>query len=139
MTEPRNDHNIVLYDGVCNYCNASVRFVIARDPSNRFRFAALQSEAGKSLLRHHLLSQDSMETVVLIEDGKVHTRSTAALRVARKLSGAWPLLYGLIIIPRPIRDWGYSFFARHRYRWFGRTNACQIPSPEVRGRFLDHG
>jgi predicted DCC family thiol-disulfide oxidoreductase YuxK len=137
MTESTDGHDIVLYDGVCNYCNASVRFVIARDPPGRYRFAALQSDVGKSLLADHHLPPASMETVVLIEGGKVYTRSTAALRVARRLTGAWPLLYVFIIVPRPIRDWCYGVFARNRYRWFGRTDACQIPSPEVRQRFMD--
>ena len=137
MTESTDGHDIVLYDGVCNYCNASVRFVIARDPGGRYRFAALQSDVGKSLLADHQLPAESMETVVLIEGGEVYTRSTAALRVARRLSGVWSLLYVFIILPRPIRDWCYGIFARNRYRWFGRTDVCQIPSPEVRQRFLD--
>jgi predicted DCC family thiol-disulfide oxidoreductase YuxK len=130
--------SVVLFDGVCNFCNASVRFVYARDPQGRFRFAPLQSEAAQSLLRGREVG-DPMGTVVLIEGEKISTRSAAALRIARGLRGLWPLLYIFIVIPWPLRDWVYNLIARNRYRWFGRTEACQLPTPELAARFLDGG
>ncbi|MCC6808738.1 MAG: thiol-disulfide oxidoreductase DCC family protein [Deltaproteobacteria bacterium] len=124
---------IVLFDGVCNLCNASVNFIIDRDRDGYFRFAALQSETAKAL--GETFSGDP-ESVVLIEGGKRYAHSTAALRIARKLRGAWPLFYAFIVVPRPLRDVVYRFIARHRYRWFGRKDACRLPSPELKARFL---
>ena len=97
MTESTDGYDIVLYDGVCNYCNASVRFVIARDPRGRYRFAALQSDEGKSLLGEHHLPAESIETVVLIQGGEVYNRPPRRA-IARRLTGAWPLLYVFIVI-----------------------------------------
>ena len=126
---------IVLFDGVCNLCNGAVRFILARDPRARFRFASLQSEAARRLLG----GDPPAETIVLIEAGKTHTRSTAALRIARLLRFPWPLWYGWIVVPRPLRDGVYDWVARHRYRWFGRRDTCMVPTPELRDRFLDGG
>jgi predicted DCC family thiol-disulfide oxidoreductase YuxK len=127
---------VILFDGVCNLCNASVLFVIDRDPRGAFAFAALQSEYGMSLLRDHGYRGDALTTVLLLEDGRLYDRSTAALRIARRLSGLWPLLSGFRIVPRPLRDLVYDWLARHRYRWFGRTDTCRVPTPELRSRFL---
>lgn len=128
---------IVLFDGVCNLCSASVRFIARRDPSAVFRFAAQQSDAARPLLDQFNLSQDDRESVVLIESGQAFTRSTAALRIVRRLRFPWPLLYGLIVIPRPIRDWVYGFIARRRYRWFGRRETCMTSTPPQSARFLE--
>jgi len=128
---------IVLFDGVCNVCDASVRFVFGHDRDGVFRFAPLQSPIAKSLLHRHHLPSDDLDTVVLIEGDHVSTRSTAALRIVRRLGGAWPLLYGLIVVPRPLRDAAYRWFANNRYRWFGRRESCAIPAPGLRERFLD--
>lgn len=127
---------LVLFDGVCNLCSASVNFIIDHDPGAYFRFASLQSEAGQERLREHRLPEAAMNSVVLLEQGRAYTRSTAALRIARHLSGGWALLYALIVVPRPLRDGGYAFIARNRYRWFGRTETCRLPTPELRSRFL---
>jgi predicted DCC family thiol-disulfide oxidoreductase YuxK len=127
----------VLFDAVCNLCNGSVLFVIDRDPSRHFRFAALQSEAGARLLREHAHGGADLSSVVLVEDGRLYTRSTAALRIARRLAWPWRLLSALIVVPRPLRDAVYDLVARNRYRWFGRGEACRIPTPELRGRFLE--
>lgn len=127
---------VVLFDGVCNLCNASVNFVIDRDPAGRFRFAALQSEAAAPLLARAGLAPDHLGSIVLVEEGRIYTRSTAALRIARRLSGAWPLLAVFLAVPRPLRDLAYDVIARHRYRWFGRAEACRVPTPELRTRFL---
>jgi predicted DCC family thiol-disulfide oxidoreductase YuxK len=127
---------VILFDGVCNLCNASVLFVIDRDPRGQFAFAPLQSEYGSSLLRTYGYRGDALTTVLLIEDERIYDRSTAALRIARRLSGLWPLLSVFRIVPRPVRDLAYDWLARHRYRWFGRTDACRVPTPELRSRFL---
>lgn len=129
--------SVVLFDGVCNLCNGAVQFIIKRDAKNRFSFASLQSEAGQARLRQFNLATDAFDTFVLVEGGKAYTRSTAALRIARRLPGAWQLLYGLMIIPKPLRDWVYGLVARNRYRLFGKQDSCMMPTPELRARFLD--
>ena len=131
-----SENAIVLFDGVCNFCNNSVNFIIERDPTGYFKFAPLQSEIGEKLLREHCIDKTQTDSVVLIENGKAHTYSTAALRVARKLKGAWVLLYGFILVPKFIRDFAYKLFAKNRYRIFGKREACMLPTPEVRARFL---
>ena len=128
---------IILFDGICNLCSSSVQFVIKRDAKNRFLFASLQSAAGQGYLRRFGLPADSFHSFVLVEDDKCYTRSTAALRVARFLTGAWPLLYACIIIPRFIRDAIYNVIARNRYKWFGKKEACWIPTPDLKKTFLD--
>ncbi|HWQ15765.1 MAG TPA: thiol-disulfide oxidoreductase DCC family protein [Roseiflexaceae bacterium] len=134
------EHPIILFDGVCNLCQRSVRFIIERDERGLFRFASLQSATGRRLLAEHgLETPDEPESIVLIEGGQATTASTAALRIARRLRGAWPLLYALVVVPRPLRDAVYRFVARHRYRWFGRQETCMVPSPALRARFLDAG
>jgi predicted DCC family thiol-disulfide oxidoreductase YuxK len=127
---------IVLFDGVCNLCDQSVQFIIQRDPKQHFKFAPLQSDLAKDLLQRHDLNPKDLERVVLIENGKAYTHSTASLRVVRHLSGAWPLLYVFILVPRFIRNAVYRWVARNRYRWFGKKDACMMPTPENRARFL---
>ena len=127
----------ILFDGVCNLCNGFVQFVIARDPHARFRFAALSSDAAKKLLENSSVRESIPDSMVLVQDGKVYFRSDAPLRIARGLTFPWPLLYGLVIVPRCLRDWVYDFIAARRYRWFGRRDVCMVPTPELRQRFLD--
>ena len=129
-------HGIVLYDGVCNLCNGSVAFIIARDPAAHFCFMPLQSEAARVLLDEHVLNDSLPDSIALIERGCLYMRSTAALRIARRLSFPWPSLYALIIVPRRLRDAIYDFIARHRYAWFGKRGSCMLPTPELRSRFL---
>ena len=133
-----NEHLVILFDGVCNLCNSFVNFVLDRDPQSRFQFAALQSPAAARLLTElgRPVPKPEPDTIVLVQNGTVYERSTAALRVARRLSGAWKLLYVFIIVPRPLRDIVYRFVARNRYRWFGRKDVCRVPTPELRARFL---
>jgi predicted DCC family thiol-disulfide oxidoreductase YuxK len=126
----------VLFDGVCHLCQGSVRFIADRDPHAYFRFAPLQSEIGERLLRQHGLDGGEPGTLVLIEDGRAYTRSTATLRIARRLRGGWPLLDVLRLVPRGLRDRAYAMVAAHRYRWFGRSASCEIPSDRVRERLL---
>jgi predicted DCC family thiol-disulfide oxidoreductase YuxK len=127
---------IILFDGVCNFCNGSVNFIIERDPAGYFKFAPLQSEIGEKLLRENGVDKVETDSVVLIEDGKVYTHSTAALRVARQLEGGWKWFYYLRFVPRVIRDGAYKLFAKYRYRLFGKKDECMLPSPEIRARFL---
>ncbi len=127
---------IVLFDGVCNLCNGSVQFLLRRDRRRRFRFAALQSAAGRALLEQYGLSTQTLETIVVLEGGQARVRSDAALHLARRLPWPWPALAVFRILPRPLRDALYSFVARHRYRWFGRTESCMLPTPDVADRFL---
>ncbi|WP_172197672.1 thiol-disulfide oxidoreductase DCC family protein [Saccharibacillus qingshengii] len=131
---------VVLIDGVCHFCQGAVRFIVARDPKGNFQFASLQSELGTELAGGTGFEQSGEpNTLVLIENGHKYVRSTAALRIARKLRFPWPLLYALMIVPRPLRDAVYRYIARNRYRWFGKDDTCPIPPPSVRKRFLDTG
>jgi predicted DCC family thiol-disulfide oxidoreductase YuxK len=133
--KPR-DNAVVLFDGVCNFCNGSVVFVIEHDHEGLFRFASLQSQTGRRLISEHALSQD-IDTIVLIQDGVAYQRSTAALRILREFGGAWRLLGSLgLWIPRFLRDFAYALFARFRYHLFGKTEQCMVPTPELRQRFL---
>jgi len=137
MAHEEKSDALVLFDGVCNLCNASVTFIIDRDPAERFRFASLQSEFGEEQIRRHRLSGPVMSSLVLIERGRYFTRSTAALRIARRLTMPWHLLYGLILLPAPVRNTVYDWIARNRYRWFGKSDACRLPTPDLARRFLD--
>ena len=128
-----NNSAIILFDGVCNLCNGVVTFIIRRDPKGYFRFASLQSEAARKILGRDA----GLETILLVENEVVYSRSAAALRIAKKLSGLWPLLYVFIVVPRPIRDVVYNFIARNRYRWFGKQAACMVPTAELKRRFLE--
>src|SRR5262249_11131123 len=119
--------SIILFDGVCNLCNSSVDFIIRRDRRARFRFASLQSAPARLLLREFGLDDSDPKSIVLIENGRAYCRSTAALRIARRLCGPWPLFYVLIVIPPALRDWIYDLMARNRYRWFGRRETCRVP------------
>lgn len=127
---------IILFDGVCNFCNGSVNFIIERDEEKYFKFAPLQSEIGQKLLKENGIDSTVTDSVVLIEDGKAYVRTTAALRIARKLRGAWRFFYGFIIVPAFVRDVFYKLFARNRYKMFGKQEACMMPTPEIRERFL---
>ncbi len=129
----------MLFDGACNLCNASVQFVLRRDPGARFRFAALQSRAAIDLLAAAGWSGALPDSVALIADGRVQWRSAAALGIARRLRWPWPLLAAFVVVPRPVRDFVYDFVARRRLRWFGRRESCMVPTPELRARFLDAG
>ena len=127
---------IVLFDGVCNVCNGAVNFIIARDKEGYFNFAPLQSDVGDELQEEYGIDAKKTDSIVLVEDGKVFLHSTAALKIAKHLNGLWPVFYVLMVVPKPIRDWAYKLFAKYRYQLFGRQDACMIPTPEVRARFL---
>ena len=128
-------HLVVLFDGVCNFCNGSVNFIMKRDPKARFRFAALQSEAGEKLRERFGLG-NGLEAMVLIRGDEVFTRSSAALRIAAAMRWPCPAFSAFLIVPGPIRDWFYKAFARRRYKWFGKRDTCRIPTAEEQARFL---
>lgn len=130
------DQLIILFDGVCNLCNSSVNFVIKRDKQSVFKFATLQSEIAQKVLANNNLSPTDFSSFVFIENGKVYVRSTAALKVCSYLKGLWPLMYGFIIVPKPIRDGIYNWISKNRYRWFGKKEVCMIPTPDIKARFL---
>ena len=128
---------VLLFDGVCNLCNGVVQFVIKRDPDAKFKFSSLQSNMGQQLLQKFQLPTDDFESFVLVEGERYYKKSTAALRLLKKLGKGWQLFYALIIVPAPIRDFFYSLIANNRYKVFGRTDECWIPTPDLRARFLD--
>ena len=139
---------VVLFDGVCNFCDASVNFIIEHDKEGYYKLAPLQSEEDQRLANEYGFESATtdakesvddlipIDSVILVEDGKAYTHSTAALRILRKLGFPWSMLYSFVVVPKPLRDWAYKEFAKYRYRFFGRKDQCMIPSPEVRQRFL---
>jgi predicted DCC family thiol-disulfide oxidoreductase YuxK len=129
---------IILFDGICNLCSGAVQFIIRHDPRHQFRFASLQSKLGQQIISQFKIPPgEAMNSFILFENGKIYTRSTGVLRVAKKLKGLWPLLYGFIIIPTFIRNAVYNFITRNRYKWFGKKEACWIPTPALKSLFLD--
>jgi predicted DCC family thiol-disulfide oxidoreductase YuxK len=128
--------HLILFDGVCNFCNGSVNFIIRHDKKDHFRFVPLQSPPGQQLLRQFGMEHLPMDSIVLIENKKVYKRSTAVLRISKKLNGLYPLLYGFIILPTFIRDTVYNLVARNRYKWFGKKDSCMVPTPEIQRKFI---
>ncbi|MCL4109573.1 UNVERIFIED_CONTAM: hypothetical protein GTU68_061720 [Idotea baltica] len=126
----------MLFDGVCNLCNNTVQFVIERDVDAKIMFASLQSEVGQQILTEYNLPTNDFDSFVLLKNGKIYQRSTAALKVAAKLGTPYSLMALFLIIPEPIRDAAYSFIAKNRYKWFGKEESCWLPTPELKSRFL---
>jgi predicted DCC family thiol-disulfide oxidoreductase YuxK len=131
------EHDVILFDGVCNMCDACVRFVIRRDRARRYRFAPLQSSVARRILADVALDAETLDSMVLVEGGRAFERSDAALRILRRLGGGWAALALLRVVPRFARDGLYDWIAGHRYRWFGRQAACMVPTRELRALFLD--
>ncbi|NEW80350.1 MAG: DUF393 domain-containing protein [Gelidibacter sp.] len=129
--------SIILFDGVCNLCNASVNFVIKHDKREQFLFASFQSDAAKEILLHFNLKNLNANTVILVENHKVYDKSTAALKIAKRLDGGYKAFYAFFLVPKIFRDWVYDFIAKNRYRWFGKRESCLIPSAKLKNRFLD--
>lgn len=132
-----NENPVILFDGVCNFCNGTVNFVLKQDRKDVFRFAALQSEAGRKLLEKYKLSTEEFDSFVLLDEGKIYKKSAAALRVMNKLPWFWKEVQLFRVIPTPFRDAIYDFIARNRYKWFGKKDQCMIPTLEIKSRFLD--
>jgi predicted DCC family thiol-disulfide oxidoreductase YuxK len=126
---------IVLFDGVCNFCNGAVNFIISQDREKRFKFGTLQSEFGQQMRAKYGIGED-VDSIILIENDQAYMHSTAGLRVAKTLGGIWSLGYAFIIVPAFIRDWFYKLFAKYRYRLFGKKDVCMMPTPDVRERFI---
>lgn len=131
-----NNQPVVLFDGVCNLCSSVVQFIIKHDKKKQFRFASLQSDFGQKILAENKFSTTDLSSFILLEDGKLFTKSTGALRVVKRLKALWPLLYGFIIIPPFIRNAVYNWVAKNRYKWFGKKEACWLPTPELKSRFI---
>lgn len=130
-------HPVILFDGVCNLCCGSVQFIINHDKKKTFRFASLQSNFAERVLQNTITKSGNINSIILLQEGKYYYRSTAALMIAKKLNGLFPLFYCLIIIPNFIRDSVYSFIANHRYQWFGKRNECWLPTKELRELFYE--
>jgi len=131
-------HNHIIYfDGICNYCNSVVQFIIRHDKNKKFKFAALQSAYGQTFLRDNQFDQKVFNTFIYQKEGVVFTKSTAALLVSRELSGGWKVFYVLIFVPSVIRDFFYDLIARNRYRIFGKRESCMVPTKEIRERFIE--
>ena len=133
----KEDKPIILFDGVCNFCNAGVNFIILQDKKNIFRFAALQSNAGQELADKYQLPKENFNSFILIDKDKAYNRSTAGFKVYGKLPWYWKWTQIFWIVPRFITDAVYDLIARNRYKWFGKKEECMIPTPEIRSRFLD--
>jgi predicted DCC family thiol-disulfide oxidoreductase YuxK len=128
--------SIIFFDGVCNLCNASIDFIIQRDKKDQFLVGALQDGWSKKVLSKHEVKSDYLDSLVLLENQEIFYKSTAALKIARNLSGFWPVFYPLIILPQRFRDVIYDWIAANRYRWFGKKSTCRLPLPEEKAKFL---
>lgn len=131
-----NKKKIILFDGVCNLCNASVQFVLKHDKKQHFLFASLQSDAATKLLLQFNPNISNMGSIILIEHGNLYEKSTAVLRITKRLNPIWNLFYYLIILPKGFRDFIYDIVAKNRYNWFGKSNYCLIDTPENANRFI---
>ncbi len=131
-----NGQYIILFDGVCNLCNGSVNFILARDPRELFLFSPVQSAFADDLLKKHGLQGIGDESFVLVKNGKCYLRSDAALQISRELSGLWSILYVLRFVPRFVRNQLYDLVARHRYRVFGKKEHCMVPTKKLQRRFI---
>ena len=127
---------VILFDGVCNLCNTWVGFVIRHDPAGIFRFAAQQSAIGQAMIEKYISGSSELSSVILIAGDSVYTESTAVLEICVRLGPPWSWFALMRIIPPRLRDSCYRFVVRHRYRWFGKTETCQVPSADVRSRFI---
>lgn len=137
VKDSASQHPIILFDGVCNLCNGMVKFIILRDARGQFQFASLQSTAAQNLLEAQGVSGDVMDTVMLLDGQHVYSKSDAVLHMFRGLSGRWPILFYLVVIPKPIRDFVYDLVAKYRYRLFGKRDTCMIPTEAIRSRFKE--
>lgn len=130
-------HKIILFDGVCNLCNTSVNFVIKNDKKGVFRFAPIQTDFGETTLKKYNINTKDTDSIVLIDEDNHYIKSTAALYIAKELSGAYPLLFCFMIVPKFIRNWIYDLVAKNRYKWFGKKVTCMIPTPELKNKFYN--
>ena len=128
---------LVLFDGVCNLCNGSVKFLIKRDKKKKFRYASLQGNIGQKVLWESNLDPEKTDSIVFVAEGATFTKSTAVLRITKSLGGMWSILEVLLLIPAPIRNLVYDFIAKNRYKWYGKKEECMFPKPEWKELFVD--
>ena len=126
---------VIFFDGVCNLCSASVQFAIEHDKKDIFKFTALQGNYAKTILPKYNVDLNKIDSIIFVENDNLYTKSTAALKIARKMSGLWPMLYIFIVIPKSIRDWFYDIIAKNRYKWWGRQESCWVPTAELKQKF----
>ena len=131
-----SNKHIIIFDGVCNFCNGAVSFIIKRDHANKFVFAPMQSPTAQNLIDKYGVENVGFDTFLLIKNNHCYLRTDAALQITGDLTGYWFLFKILKVLPRPLRDYFYRLFARNRYRIFGRTDACVLPNDKVRNKFL---
>ena len=131
------ENPIILFDGVCNFCNASVNFVLRHDRNERFKFCSIQSDKGQALMAQYGLQDSGLSSMILLHGGRAYRKSGAALRITGMLDFPWPLLYSAIVIPATLRDQVYDFIGAHRYTWFGKSASCRVPDGAHKRRFLD--
>ncbi|MDE1191155.1 MAG: thiol-disulfide oxidoreductase DCC family protein [Arachidicoccus sp.] len=130
-------HDIILFDGVCNLCNGAVQFILRHDKKAIYQFASLQSDFAKNIFnKSGKIPSDELNSILLIRNNKIYQESSAVLHIAQRLNGGWKLLSLFLIVPKFIRDGIYKYIARNRYKWFGRQDACMMPAPELKARFL---
>lgn len=133
-----DDKVIILFDGVCNLCNGAVNWLIARDKKDLFRFVSLQSGLGQKITHHIGVDTSRIDSIIFYQPGLAYYyKSDAALKTASLLGFPWSLWGVFRVLPRPLRDTLYDWVARNRYRWFGRKEQCRVPTPELRGKFLE--
>jgi predicted DCC family thiol-disulfide oxidoreductase YuxK len=130
-------NNLVIFDGVCNFCTKSIRFILRHEADNIIKFTPLQSLTGSKLMREFGVDPNNAETFIFVSDGRALTKSDAALALANHLRGGWRIVRVFRFLPRSVRDRAYGILARNRYRWFGRYDTCMVPSPEIRDRFIN--
>ncbi|MCH7409195.1 DCC1-like thiol-disulfide oxidoreductase family protein [Belliella sp. DSM 111904] len=132
----QDEYHIVLFDGVCNLCNSAIDFIIRNDKKNRFKVGALQDDRVKEILKNYQIDETYLDSLILVSGDQVYYRSTAALKIAKNLSGLWPILYGFIILPSFVRDPIYDWIAKNRYKWFGKKETCRLPTEEEKAKFI---
>ena len=133
----KENYQIIFFDGICNLCNSAIQFIIKHDKKRFFRFASLQSELGQQFLKDRNMDPSQLDSILLVDpDVAYYTKSAAALRIAKHLSGLYPILFAFIIIPKFIRDKVYDYIAKNRYKWYGKKSECMIPTPEQQSLFL---
>ena len=132
-----SNHHIIIFDGVCNFCNSAVNFIIKRDHKNVFVFSPMQSQSAQSLIKKHGITDVNFDTFILIKNDVCYFRTNAALEITKDLSGYWYLFNFFRIIPSSIRDYIYNLFAKNRYSIFGKADSCMIPTPETKNKFLE--
>lgn len=136
MQSSEKEFPIVFFDGVCNLCNSTIQLIIKYDKKSIFKFSSLQSNTAKQILNDYELDLNKMPSIVLVQNSKIYTKSTAVLTIFKQLNKFWPLYYLFILIPKFFRDWIYNIIAKNRYKWYGKQKSCWVPSPELNNKFL---